>query len=102
MNTETVNLPLGHLVVTQGVNLKIADDPAFGLFVAQSIQHHRHGEWGELTPDDIALNDAAINPYPDKCDRILSAYTYPGDSTKILIITEWDRSVTTVLFPDEY
>lgn len=102
MNTETVNLPLGHLVVTRGVNRKSVEDAAFGLFVAQSIQRHAHRDWGELTPDDAALNDAAISPDPEKCDRILSAYTYPGDTTKIWIITEWNRSVTTVLFPDEY
>jgi hypothetical protein len=45
------------------------------------------------------MNDAGINPKTP--DRLLSAYehkTFP----KIYIITEWDRSVTTILFPNEY
>ena len=57
---------------------------------------HANCDWGEVDADDRDANNyAAANE-----ERVLSAYTVAG--TKIWIITEWDRSVTTVLFPDEY
>lgn len=57
------------------------------------------GDWGEIDPDDSAMNDEALKTG----DRILAAYTHPEyPDFKIWIITEWDRSATTVLFPREY
>lgn len=62
----------------------------------ECIQRHRQGDWGDLCDFDRKANDDALK----HGDRILSAYTIVG--TKIWIITEWDRSITTVLFPEEY
>ena len=64
--------------------------------MSQCISRHRQGDWGEVCEEDAALNDAAAR---QDC-RVLSAYTV--EDRKIWIITEWDRSVTTVLFPEEY
>jgi len=61
------------------------------------LQRHLRGDWGELDPEDRAQNDAAVTAG----ERILSAYTLP-DGTRLWIITEWDRSVTTFLLPEEY
>jgi hypothetical protein len=57
---------------------------------------HRSGDWGDVCDEDKKLNDEAV----DGEGRILSAYTVDGE--KVWVITEWDRSVTTVLFPSEY
>ena len=59
---------------------------------------HINGDWGDLCKEDKALNDSAL---ANGNDRILSSYTNEND-VKIWIITEWDRSVTTILFPEEY
>ena len=59
----------------------------------------RHGncDWGDVCAEDKEANDSAL-----KEDlRILSSYTLP-DRTIIWIITEADRSATTLLFPDDY
>lgn len=61
------------------------------------LQRHLSGDRGDLNADDKRLNDAAL----DHGDRLLSSYQVTPD-LKIWIITEWDRSVTTVLLPHEY
>ena len=61
------------------------------------LARHLAGDWGVLPTEDAQLNDQAL-----KSDgRLLSSYPLSGD-TRIWVITEWDRSVTTLLTPDEY
>lgn len=67
--------------------------------IAQFVERHLRGDWGQLTTDDWKLNDLALNK--EKPSRILSAYELKT-GVKIWIITEWDRSVTTVLLPEDY
>ncbi len=60
------------------------------------LMRHAVGDWGDVCIEDKISNDAATHTG----QRVLSAYQLFGQ--KIWIITEWDRSVTTVLFPSEY
>lgn len=61
------------------------------------LMRHASGDWGDVSDDDRAENEFSIqNGF-----RILSAYRL-RDGTKIWIITEADRSVTTILLPSEY
>ena len=55
------------------------------------------GDWSEVCDEDREANDLALQ---EGC-RLLSAYQKEG-LPKIWLITEWDRSATTVLFPEEY
>lgn len=87
---------LGRVVWTRGVNEKVADSLPFGKFVLDSLKRHRCGDWGDLPPEDKAENEYSI----EHGLRILSAYDHPDG--KIWIITEADRSATTILFPEEY
>jgi hypothetical protein len=61
------------------------------------IRRHVQGDWGELCDDDIRENGFSLQ----NGLRLLSAYRLK-DGTKIWVITEADRSVTTVLLPGEY
>lgn len=88
---------LGQMVMTHGVNEKIAEDAEFSKFVIKSIGRHAQGDWGDVDAEDKKRNDDDLAAG----ERLLSAYEQ-GDLPKIWIITEWDRSVTTVLFPEEY
>ena len=88
---------LGQTVLTAGVNDRVADDEAFAKFVIHSMSRHASGDWGDLSPGDAKENEFALGHQL----RLLSAYEQEG-LPKIWIITEADRSVTTVLFPDEY
>ena len=57
---------------------------------------HLHCDWGDICDEDWNRNDHAVK----SGGRLLSAYLVAGE--KVFIITEWDRSVTTILFADEY
>ena len=61
------------------------------------LRRHMTGDWGEVCPEDAALNDAALVDG----SRILSAY-HTGNRTKLWVITEADRSSTAFLLPSEY
>jgi hypothetical protein len=95
----TRNFELGQCVSTPGALeaiLKTGEAPI------QFLARHMRGDWGDLTADDKAANDSALVPNEDgEGARILSAY-HLKDGTKIWLITEWDRSRTTILLPDEY
>lgn len=61
------------------------------------LSRHIHGDWGEVDEHDHRENELGlIHGF-----RLLSAYTL-RDGTKIWMITEADRSATTVLLPEEY
>jgi len=92
-----VNFRFGILTFTRGVNDLVAESTPFTKFVLTSLRRHCHGDWGDVCAEDRAANNRAVV----EGTRILSAYD-TKDLPKIWIITEADRSVTTVLFPDEY
>ena len=89
----TAQLPLGKVVATPGA-LKLlsemGEDP-FGY-----IARHATGDWGELCAFDRRQNEIALR----EGYRILSSYDVLAG--RVWIITEADRSVTTILLPEEY
>lgn len=81
---------LGQVVATPG-----ALD--LGVNFCPYLRRHQRGDWGELEAEDRAENDfSARNGL-----RLLSAYRTPSGA-RFWIITEADRSATTVLLPSEY
>ena len=100
----SVLFELGQLVATAGVAEAMSSCEAFSRFVFGCLGRYCQGDWGELEEPDIEMNNEAV-ALDD--GRILASYDMPADipidyAEKIWIITEWDRSATTVLFPDEY
>lgn len=93
-NRGVSKFPLGQIVGTPGALAAIEDarqEPGFFL------SKHASGDWGAMDKDDKQLNEEALT----NGDRIHSAYqTLKGE--KIWIITEADRSTTTILLPDDY
>lgn len=82
---------LGRTVMTKGVE-------ALGIDCAALLDRHHAGDWGDVDRHDRAANEAALSP--DDPDRILSAYMVGG--RRVMVITEADRSATTVLLAEEY
>ena len=93
-NTTLPRFPLGRIVATPGA-LRACDEA--GQEPIAFLQRHVVGDWGELDAEDWQRNDLAVV----EGSRILSAYTL-SNHTKIWIISESDRSVTTVLLPEDY
>lgn len=89
--------PLGKTVLTREVYRWMVTNGEFACFVNSSLKRHSRGDWGNLSSEDRAQNELALKDG----SRLLSAYEH-WRLPKIWIITEADRSVTTVLFPDEY
>ena len=65
--------------------------------VLGALARHARGDWGDVDRHDRKVNDAALR----HGGRLMSVY-HAGDGTKFYVITEADRSVTTVLLPDDY
>ena len=88
---------LGKLVMTKAVHDKMCSDIDFAIGVLESFEKYRSGNWGDLCDEDKAENEHALK----EGERIFAVYNI-GDEKKLWIITEWDRSVTTLLLPEEY
>ena len=84
---------LGRCLATPGA-LALLDDHRVS--VLDLLGRHVHGDWGDLGAEDIAANNAAVTGG----ERLLSAYQLARG--RVWIITEWDRSATTLLLPEEY
>ena len=85
----------GQVVMTIGVDALVRQGR---LNPTPFLLRHLNGDWGDLDEDDRHLNDAALTSGED---RLFSSYQVTPD-LKLWIITEWDRSVTTLLLPSEY
>lgn len=85
---------LGKVVATRGV-MEYVNDDAEAIF--PYLARHAIGDWGDACEEDKQINEDALK----NGMRLMSVYKLKDGKT-IWIITEWDRSVTTVLFPDEY
>ena len=86
--------PLGQVVATPGA-LRVlyeADDEPLHYML-----RHQQGDWGEVPPEDAAENELSVK----EGFRIMSVYTL-GTGIKVWVITESDRSATTILLPREY
>jgi hypothetical protein len=92
--TETL-FPLGQVVATPGALSALGDE---GISAHDLLRRHASGDWGELSEEDRQENELSVR----HGFRILSAYTLPKTGVKLWIITEADRSATTLLLPDEY
>ncbi len=91
--------PMGRLVMTANLQAKLREaNPKFWeAELIGLISRHASGDWGDLDEEDNWQNDMALH----RGFRIFSAYE-TGADLKIRIITEADRSVTTVLLPEDY
>jgi len=94
MNRLLPKFSLGRIVATPGA-LEALEEANQNPF--EFLERHQAGDWGELCEDDKSENEFSLkNGF-----RILSAYRTLHD-VKVWVITEADRSVTTLLVPHEY
>lgn len=88
---------LDNLVCTRVIFDLMQEKPDFAKEIRQAYVRYLDRDWGELPEADKQMNDSAVK---NGNERILAAYeTSEG---KVYIITEWDRSATTILFASEY
>jgi hypothetical protein len=86
--------PLGQVIITPRALDAILD---CGERASALVARHVSGDWGIISAEDRSINEQSI--YGG--DRIFSCYQMPGNS-EIWLITEWDRTRTILLLPDEF
>lgn len=86
--------PAGRIVATPGA-LALLEEAQKS--PSEFLSRHLRGDWGDLCPEDKAENELSLK----HGFRLLSSYPVT-DSDTLWIITEADRSVTTLLLPSEY
>ena len=92
-------LETGQLVTTAAVHDKMKSDGDFYRFCITSFLRHEKGDWGATCNEDRQRNDDSLV----NGGRVFSVYYYKGNpNERIWIITEADRSATTILFPSDY
>ena len=83
---------LGRVVVTRAAVEVLLPADMFG-----ALGRHVHADWGNVDGDDWEANEQAL----EEGARLLSVYRSSG-GTKFYVITEHDRSLTTILLPSDY
>jgi hypothetical protein len=91
MNAK-LRFQLGEVVTTPGALEALTAEE-----IETALRRHQTGDWGAVSPADAERNEQALRDG----DRLFSSYR-SADKTRFLVITEADRSSTTVLLPDEY
>ena len=94
LNEKSILLPLGSIFMTIGARESLNNSSQEPI---EFLARHQRGDWGDVCKDDANENNFSLkNGF-----RILSAYK-TSDGEKLWIITEADRSATTILLPSEY
>ena len=83
---------LGRIVATPNALAKLTQED-----ILLALQRHQAGDWGDVDEADREANERALL----EGTRLLSVYSSAA-GVKFWIITERDRSVTTVLLPEDY
>jgi hypothetical protein len=83
---------MGQILITPGALDTLSPDETLSL-----LRRHASGDGGDLCAEDAAANQEALL----HGERIFSSYLL-GERGKVWIVTEWDRSYTTILLPGEY
>ena len=89
--TSKSKFALGQVVITANATKHLDT-----LAVNEALRRHAAGDWGDTCPEDAGENELSLN----EGFRLLSAYG--TGERKFWIITEDDRSVTTILMPEDY
>lgn len=99
---STSLFPIGRVLVTAGVNALMVQDDQFMLFVIRCLDRYMQKDFGELERVDLETNLVGL----ELGLRLFGSYWTEGPhmehGDKIYIITEADRSTTTILWPSEY
>lgn len=95
--------PVGRVVCTRSLDIWAEEHLPRELYTGNRyiqilVDAHRCGIWGDIPPEDARTNRLSLTPGQE--GQIMSSYTIGGQ--KIWVITEWDRSYTTLMLPDDY
>jgi hypothetical protein len=88
----TREVPIGRTVITRSAQSSLSE-----IDIEVALMRHARGDWGIVDDHDRAVNDHAF----EIGERLVSVFRSEAGE-RFYVITEWDRSVTTVLLPEDY
>ncbi len=88
---KPAKFPLGQVVITANAKAELGDAA-----VHHALSRHAAGDWGDVCPADAKENELSLK----EGFRLFSVYH--DNDKRFWIITECDRSVTTILLPEDY
>lgn len=91
---------IGKLVATAGVHEVMANNPLFKEFVNRSLERYFVCDWGDSCEDSVQQNNKAVDGEDEKIFAVYEMTGHPDNT--IWIITDPDRSTTTIQFPHKY
>ena len=91
-NLPLARFKLGHIVATPNALAQLTQED-----ILMGIQRHQAGDWGDVSEEDRQENELSLK----QGFRLLSVY-HAANHTQFWILTEADRSATTVLLPEDY
>ena len=89
---STAKFPLGRLMVTTNAVMNVAPEDFL-----QAVDRHQRGDWGAVSDHDRQANENALR----QGTRLLSVY-HAENGVKFWIMTSADRSVTTIMLPEDH
>jgi hypothetical protein len=92
LESPSKRFPLGATVATANALLKLSAED-----ILRGLERHQAGDWGDVCENDRKVNESALQ----NGERLLSVY-HTNEKIKYWVITEADRSGTTVLLPEDY
>ena len=97
MSEQKINI--GEVFVTAGINAKMDKSETFSREVVLSLHKFECCDWGDTSEEDALLNDRSVQ---DGTMNVMGAYETTGGRIWIKTDKMPDKTITTVLFPDEY
>ena len=91
---------VGKFYMTDCVSQKAANNWEFLKFISDCLERHMNGDWGDMDAEDKTANDRTLIRGNDQLFSVYKPANHPN--WRIWIVTEADRSSTTILFPGEY
>ena len=92
-----VNMNLGQILMTAGISNMIEQSEQFAKFCAKILKRYARCDWGDTCMEDKVANYYAVT---NGGERVVAKYN--STEEPVFIITEWDRSYTTIMFASEY
>ena len=97
MKNTKKKFKLGRVIMTNGAKEMLEQEALVPpLIIKHLLKRHARGDWGDVDDEDKQLNNDSVS----SGNRLVSSYTVSGE--KVWVITEADRSTTTLLLPEEY
>jgi len=84
---------LGQTMITRNALCAVTQEEVIG-----ALNRHLFGDWGSVDAREFRVNEQGVEDY----GRLVSAYQSASSGKEFYVVTEWDRSLTTICLAEEF